>query len=83
MIGFVVLAVGVIWRRAAGTNAAREIHALEQRREELTALRDKLRTDIRTASTRGALLPIAESRLNMHIAKDSQYTILPRAPRPR
>lgn len=80
LLGFVLVAAGVIWRRAAGVGQAREIRALEQQRLQLIAQRAKLLGDIRDASSRGALAPIAEGRLNMHVAKDSQLVNLPRAP---
>ncbi|MDQ6828678.1 MAG: hypothetical protein M3081_07410 [Gemmatimonadota bacterium] len=83
MIGFVLIAAGVIWRRATGIERAQEIRALESRLSELEAQRVKLREEIRNASSRSVLLPIAQNRLNMHVAADSQIVILQRPPKPR
>ncbi len=83
MIGFVLLAAGVIWRRATGIQHAKEIRALESQLSELEAQRATLREEIRNASSRSVLLPIAQNRLNMHVAADSQIVILQRPPTPR
>lgn len=80
LLGFVLVAAGVIWRRATGVGQAREIRQLEQQRLQLTAQTARLRSDIRDASSRATLTPIAEGRLNMHIPRDSQRVILPRPP---
>jgi cell division protein FtsL len=78
LLGFVLIAAGVIWRRAAGVERARELRALETRRSELEAQRAKLVSDIRDASSRGRLAAIAERRLDMHVPSDTQVVILPR-----
>ncbi len=80
MVGFVLLAAGVIWRRATGIQAAKELRALESQRVELETQRTRLREEIRNASSRSVLLPIAQTRLNMHVASDSQIVILQRPP---
>ncbi len=78
LLGFVLIAAGVIWRRAAGVSRARELRVLEQRRMQLEAERAKLIAEIRDASSRGRLAPIAERRLHMHVPADTQVVILPR-----
>jgi hypothetical protein len=77
LLGFVLIAAGVIWRRAAGFSRARELRALEQRRLQLESERAKLVSEIRDASSRGRLAPIVERRLNMHVPSDTQVVILP------
>lgn len=78
LLGFVLIAAGVIWRRAAGVSRARELRALEQRRLQLESERAKLVSEIRDAASRGRLAAIAERRLNMHVPSDTQVVILPR-----
>lgn len=81
LVGFVLLATGVIWRRSIGTARAREQQLLEQQRAALEAERAKLKGDIRDASSRAKLARLAEERLNMHVPNDSQVIFLKRAPR--
>lgn len=83
LLGFVLVAVGVIWRRAAGIAQRRELAELERTRVELEALRSKLESDIREASSRARLAPVVERRLNMHVPNDTQVVILPRAQPPQ
>jgi cell division protein FtsL len=78
LIGFVLLATGVIWRRSIGTARAREQQRLEQERAALEAERAKLKADIRDASSRAKLARVAEERLNMHVPNDSQVIFLRR-----
>ncbi|GAC1515381.1 MAG: hypothetical protein NVS1B4_05590 [Gemmatimonadaceae bacterium] len=68
----------VIWRRSAGIARSRELRDLDRRRQQLDGERAALEADIRKASSRARLGPIAEQRLNMHVPSDSQYIILPR-----
>lgn len=80
LLGFVLIAAGVIWRRAAGVARLRELRQLEQQRLALEAQRTQLESDIRDATSRGVLAPLVERRLGMHVPSDSQVVILPRAP---
>ncbi len=84
LLGFFVVATGVIARRTFGISQARAIRALETRRDAMDAARVKLEAEIRDASSRARLGPIAERRLQMYVPADSQVIILPRekAPRP-
>jgi cell division protein FtsL len=79
LVGFVIVAAGVIARRVRGVNEQREILDLERKREALVAERTKLESAIRDASSRARLQPIAEQRLNMHIPKPEQQVILSRS----
>ncbi len=76
---FVLVAMGVIYRRSEGMSGARELDSLQERRLQLEGQRAALQGDIRAASSRVRLAPIAERKLGMHIATDSQYIILPLA----
>ena len=78
LLGFLVIAMGVILRRSYGIGAAREIQQLEARRAALVAERLRLEGEIRAAASRATLQPIAEQRLQMRVPADSQVIILPR-----
>src|SRR5262245_11313607 len=81
LIGFVLVATGVIARRVAGVRQQREITDLQRKREGLGAERVKLEAAIRDASSRARLQPIAEQRLNMRIPKPDQQVFLNRQPK--
>ena len=81
LCAFVLAAAAVVWRRTVGMSRGRELDALAQRRVELEARRAKLEGDIREVASRSRLAPLAERRLNMRVATDSQYVILPRPAR--
>ena len=78
LLGFVLVATSVIWRRSTGIARAREESRLEQRKAALQAERARLEGDIRDASSRATLARIAEERLHMHIPNDSQVILLAR-----
>jgi len=80
LLGFVLIAAGVIWRRGSGIAYAKELRSLQQHGEQLAAQRTRLEADIRDASSRARLAPIAERRLNMHVPDDSQVVIITRSP---
>jgi len=79
LIGFVLVATGVITRRVYGVTHAARLRALSRHRDELEAERIRLDAAIRDASSRARLQPIAEQRLGMHIALSDQIINLPRA----
>jgi cell division protein FtsL len=78
LVAFLLVAAGVIWRRTFGIEQAREIRQLEQRRAQLAALEAKVQNEVRQASSRARLGPIAEQRLHMRVPADTQVVILPR-----
>jgi hypothetical protein len=81
LIGFVVIATGVVWRRSLGVTRARAIETLETRRTALTAQRAKLDGDIRSAISMETLGRVAEERLHMRVPGDSLVVTLTRSPR--
>ncbi len=81
LLGFVLVAVGVIWRRSYGYKESRVVRSLEDERDQLVARKAKLESEIREASSRSRLAPIAEQRLQMRVPPDSQVIILPRSDR--
>jgi cell division protein FtsL len=78
LVGFVVLASVVIWRRSFGIAESREIRALERERLQLLAEKARLEGEIRTLSGRARLAPVAEQRLRMHVPNDTQVVIIQR-----
>ena len=81
LLGFVLVATGVIARRTYGIDQARKIRDLERQRAALEAERLRLESQIRDASSRTRLGPIAEQRLNMHVPTPDQVINLPRPTR--
>lgn len=81
LVAFVVLASGVIWRRAEGVAKARELRAMQQRLVRLRGERAQLVLEIRQAVSRGRLVPVAERRLGLRVPADSQIVILSRPAR--
>lgn len=78
LLVFLVIAAAVILRRTYGISGERELQVLDARRAALVAERLRLEGEIRTASGRAKLQPIAEQRLDMHVPADSQVIILQR-----
>ena len=83
LLGFLLMATGVIWRRSYGIARSRDLRDLDRRRMQLEARRAQLESDVRDLSSRARLAPIVEQRLQMHVPTDSQVVILPRPTRPR
>ena len=81
LLGFVLIASGVVLRRTYGIRAAREIQAMETRHSGLVAERSRLESEIRLASSRARLQPIAEQRLRMQVPLESQVVYLTRGAR--
>ena len=82
LVGFVLVAVGVIWRRSYGIARARELQALDRQRQSLEAQKSKLESDIRELSSRERIVPAAE-RLGMRIPSDSSVIYLHRPSSPQ
>ena len=80
LVALVLLASLVIWRRSVGIAGAREMRELGQTRLQLEGDRARLARDIRAASSREKLVPIAEQRLGMRVPSDGQMIILERRP---
>lgn len=82
LLVFLAVATAVVWRRSAGIAEARVLRDLDRRRAQLEAQRAQLERDVRAASSRAHLAPVAEQRLGMHVPSDTQVIILPRPARP-
>lgn len=81
LVGFVVVATGVIARRTYGIVQSRRIQELEHRRAALEGELIRLESAVRDASSRGRLAPVAEQLLQMHVATPNQIIMLPRPAR--
>jgi hypothetical protein len=75
---FLLVATGVIWRRTIGVPVAEAMLNLREQKSRLEAERAKLATDIRSASSRSRLGPLAIQRLGLKVPSDSQVIDLPR-----
>jgi cell division protein FtsL len=78
LVGFVVVASAVIWRRSIGIGQARELRDLSRHRAQLVAERAALLGAVRVAASRGRIQPIAEQRLGMRVPADTQVVSLVR-----
>ena len=78
LVGFVVVASGVVWRRSVGIGQARELRDLTRRRSQLIAERAALLGAVRVAASRGRMAPVAEQRLGMRVPADTQVVLLQR-----
>ena len=77
LIGFVIVASAVIWRRSYGITQARQIAGLDRRMVQLEAERQRLSALIRDESSRTQLGPIAH-QLGMRVPDDSQVRMVSR-----
>lgn len=80
LVGFVLVALGVQFRRVHGLKVAREIREMQQHREALVSEQQKLQDAIRVASDRSHIIDIAQSRLGMKMPELNQVIDLPRRP---
>lgn len=80
LLGFVLVAAIVVWRRSYGMAQSSVVTSLEEERRQLEAERARLQRDLREASSRARLQPIAE-RLGLRVPPDSMIVNLPRPPR--
>ena len=78
LVGFVVVATGVIWRRSHGFERERALRDLERRRAALLANKVQLESAIREATSRSRLEPLVKDRLQMQLPADSQVIYLQR-----
>ena len=78
LLAFLVISGGVILRRSAGIAAMRELRDLDAKRAAVVGERLRLEGEIRAASSRARLQPIAEQQLKMRVPSDNQVIIVPR-----
>jgi cell division protein FtsL len=76
LIVFVIVAAAVVARRSYGHREGAAVTALARRKTMLESERVRLTQEIRDNSSRSVIVPIAERRLGMHIAKESELVML-------
>jgi len=77
LLGFVLVASAVIWRRSYGVQLSHELADLDRRLTQLDGERARLRSLIRDESSRSHLAG-AVDQLGMKVPSDKQVRILPR-----
>jgi cell division protein FtsL len=77
LIGFVIVASAVIWRRSYGITQARQIANLDRHLVQLEAERQRLSALIRDESSRTQLGPIVQ-QLGMRVPDDRQVRMVHR-----
>lgn len=77
LVGFVVVASAVIWRRSYGIVQGRRLADLDRQLVQLEADRARLAGLIRDESSRAKLWPVAE-RLGMRVPDDRQVRFIHR-----
>jgi cell division protein FtsL len=80
LIAFVIVSAAVITRRSYGHREGLELTQLERRKSNLESERVRLEQQIRDASSRSVIVPLAERRLGMHLPDESQMVVLRAAP---
>lgn len=78
LVGFVLVALAIVWRRTMGIGESERVTELQSRRAHLEGERARLQSEIRDASSRARLGSIVEQRLGMHVPADNQVVILSR-----
>jgi len=76
LAGFLVTAVLVVWRQSRALALARQLRTLQTTEAALEASRASTLAGIRRARSRAVLVPLAESRLGLRVAQDSDIIIL-------
>ena len=81
LLGFLVMAVAVVWRQTAALATARQLKALQTVRQALEVTRAATSAGIRHAESRAVLVPLAQARLGLRLPQDTEIVILqdPRA----
>jgi hypothetical protein len=77
LVVFVCVLLAIAARQSAGFRTARHLGELREERTALEARRAELERQIRVASSRQVLVPLAERRLGLHQPSDSEFTLLP------
>jgi hypothetical protein len=77
LVVFVCVLLAVAARQSSGFRTARRLSDLREERMALEARRAELERQIRVASSRQVLVPLAERTLGLHQPSDSEFTLLP------
>jgi hypothetical protein len=82
LVVFVCVLLAIAGRQSSGFRAARRLGELREERMALEARRAELERQIRVASSRQVLVPLAERTLGLHEPSDSEFTLIPLTPSP-
>ena len=82
LVVFVCVLLAIATRQRSGFHTARGLGELREERMALDARRAELERQIRVASSRQVLVPLAEQALGLHEPSDSEFTLLPVPPSP-
>jgi hypothetical protein len=82
LVVFVCVLLAIAARQSSGFRTARRLGELREERMALEARRAELERQIRVASSRKVLVPLAERTLGLHEPSDSEFTLLPVTPSP-
>ena len=82
LVVFVCVLLAIAARQSAGFATARRLSELREERLSLEARRAELERQIRVASSRQVLVPLAERALGLHQPSDSEFAFLPVAQPP-
>lgn len=77
LVAFVCVLLAIAARQSSGFRAARRLGELREERMALEARRAELERQVRVASSRQVLVPLAERALGLHEPSDSEFTLLP------
>lgn len=77
LVAFVCVLLAIAARQSSGFRAARRLGELREERMALEARRAELERQVRVASSRQVLVPLAERALGLHQPSDSEFTLLP------
>jgi hypothetical protein len=80
LVVFVCVLLAIATRQSSGFRTARQLGDLREERMALDARRAELERQIRAASSRQVLVPLAERTLGLHEPSDSEFTLLPVTP---
>ena len=80
LVVFVCVLLAIAARQSSGFRAARRLGELREERMALEARRAELERQVRAASSRQVLVPLAERTLGLHQPSDSEFTLLPVTP---
>lgn len=78
LLGFLLLASAVVWRKSYGFTEGQRLRELTEQRTELDGKLKRLEGDIRSTLTLSRLGSIVERRLGLRVPADSQIIILTR-----
>ncbi len=77
LVVFVCVLLAIAARQSAGFATARHLGELREERLSLDARRAELARQVREASSRQVLVPLAERTLGLHLPTDDEFRLLP------